>query len=63
MSYQRAKKILTEIRTNHIRVAANDPKMWDLSLALEEMCSGIQQQLDQIQQNQATIAQMLQHKR
>ena len=55
--------MLTEIRTNHIRVAANDPKMWDLSLALEEMCSGIQQQLDQIQQNQATIAQMLQHKK
>lgn len=59
MNFAKAKKALEEIRTRHIGRAQNDPKMWDLALALEATIHELDSRLSRIERNQATISQQI----
>lgn len=59
MNFAKAKKALSELRTDSIGRAANDPKMWNLALGIEAAIHELDARLSRIEQNQATLSRQI----
>ncbi len=63
LNFRKAREALNEIRTRHIARPENDPKTWDIALALEAMVVELDQRLSGIERTQAAILQELQRRK
>jgi hypothetical protein len=59
LNFRKAREALAEIRTMHIGSPENDPKTWDIALALEAIVVELDQRLSGIEQAQQAILQQL----
>ena len=62
LNFRKAREALSDIRTRHIRDAANDPKMWDMSLGLEAIAVELDMRLSDIERRQEEILRLLRQK-
>jgi aspartate/methionine/tyrosine aminotransferase len=59
LNFRKAREALAEIRTMHIGKPENDPKTWDIALALEAMVVELDHRPSGIEQAQQAILQQL----
>ena len=59
LNFRKAREALSEIRVQHIGKAVNDPKMWDVALALEAIVVELDSRLAGIESTQQEIVRML----
>lgn len=59
MNFAKAKKALSELRTDCIGRAQNDPKMWNLSLGVEAAIHELDARLSNIERNQAALSRQI----
>lgn len=59
LNFRKAREALSEIRVRHIGKAANDPKTWDIALALEAIVVELDSRLSGIESTQQEILRQL----
>lgn len=62
LNFRKAREAFSEIRTRHIRDAANDPKMWDVALGLEALVVELDSRLSDIERRQEEMLRLLRQK-